>query len=319
MALARTTPTAASRRAHERPPRPARSAKARAERRFGLLLALPATLLVLVLVAGPALQTVVYSFEKVPLDGASSWVGLDNYQRLFGNEAFVHSLVVTGLFTAGFLVVSTLAGLLIALLLNQRFVGRGVARTLLIVPWACPWIVVGIVWKWFVDGDVGALNAGLTQLGLQSSYHAFLADGTWALVLAILAAAWRQASFAGLMFLAALQTIPAELLEAARVDGASRRQQLTLVTLPWLRPIMVVVVVIDAIYGFLQFDVIYAMTQGGPGDATNLLGVFLYRQLFEYTDIGGGSAVAVVLALIALLVGLLFVRVLYRSDAEARA
>jgi ABC-type sugar transport system permease subunit len=82
---------------------------------------------------------------------------------------------------------------------------------------------------------------------------------------------------------------------------------------------MVVVVVIDAIYGFLQFDVIYAMTQGGPGDATNLLGVFLYRQLFEYTDIGGGSAVAVVLALIALLVGLLFVRVLYRSDAEARA
>jgi ABC-type sugar transport system permease subunit len=292
-----------------------RSRRAAADRRFGFALALPAIVLVLGLIAWPTVETVIYSFEKITLAGEESWVGLKNFETLFKSPDFVHALWLTTVYAVAFLVISSAFGLFFALLLNEPFRGRWLARTLLIIPWACPWVLCGIIWKWFVDGDVGALNGALYQLGLINEYHSFLSSQTGALIVAVLAAAWRQACFSGLLFLAGLQTIPHELPEAARVDGASAWQRFRFVTLPWLRPVIVVVVVINAIFGFMQFDVIYALTEGGPGDATSVLSIFLYKQLFVYTNIGLGSATSVVLGLVALLVGLVFVRMLYRSGS----
>lgn len=131
----------------------------------------------------------------------------------------------------------------------------------------------------------------------------------------VVAAAWRQAALTGLLFLAALQTIPHELPEAATVDGAGRWQRFRYITLPWLMPVAVVVLVTNTIFGFLQFDVIFIMTQGGPGNATELLSMYLYKVLFNFAEYGAGSAVAVILGLIAFGVGMVFVRLLYRSDA----
>lgn len=278
-------------------------------------MATPALVLVLGLVAWPTVRTIIYSLQKVSLAGQTHWVGLRNFRTLFADQQFVSSLKVTVVYAIGFLVVSTVLGLAFALLLNERFHGQWLARTLLIVPWACPWVMCGIIWKWFVDGNVGALNGALYQTHLIDSYAAPLSQNAGAVTVAVLAGAWRQASFTGMLFLAGLQTIPRELPEAAVVDGASTWQRFRYLTLPWLRPVIVVVVIVNTIFGFMQFDTIWALTQGGPGDATSVLSIYLYRQLFVYTNTGLGSATAVVLGVIALALGFLFVKLLYRSTA----
>ena len=288
---------------------------AAADRRFGAILAIPATIIVLALVALPSLQTLLYSFEKVSFNGPSDFVGLDNYTRVIASDEFQQSLRITTIYALGFVIISTGLGLAFAVLLNQRFRGRGLARTLLIIPWAAPWLVVGIMWKWFIDADVGMLNGLLYQFGLINDYIPFLANPNWALFFTILAAAWRQASLSGLLFLAALQTIPPDLPEAALVDGANVWQRFRFITLPWMRPVLMVVLVTNVIFGFLQFDVIYAITQGGPGDSTNLLSMLLYKEIFQFSNVGVGSAVAVILGLVAFGVGLIFVKFLYRQES----
>lgn len=287
-------------------------------RRFGAALAAPATILVFGLIGVPSIITVYLSLQKSSLGGATTFVGAQNYQLLAGSANFLHALWLTLIYAAGVTVVSTALGLAFALVLHQPFIGRGVARALLIVPWAIPWLLVGIIWKWFADADVGALNGALYQVGAIQSYIPFLASPQWALVLAILAASWRQASLSGLLLLAALQVIPADLPEAAVIDGAGGFQRFRYISLPWLRQVLVVVIITNVVSGFLQFDVIYGLTEGGPGDATKLLSMVLYQQLFQFSNLGVGSAIAVVMALVAFGVGLAFVLALYREDSAYR-
>jgi multiple sugar transport system permease protein len=125
---------------------------------------------------------------------------------------------------------------------------------------------------------------------------------------------WRQASFAGILLLAGLQTMPGELHEAAALDGANGWQRFTNITLPWLRPVLITVTVLNIIYAFLQFDVVFAMTQGGPGDTTQVLSILIYRQLFGVTNLGLGSAIAVILGVVALIGGLTTVKLFYREE-----
>jgi multiple sugar transport system permease protein len=296
----------------------ARGSLARANRTFGVRLAFPAMLVLVVLLAIPTVLTVLYSVHDVPPNGRGlgPFVGLRNYAVVFGSPVFWRSVQVTVVFSAGFVVLSTVIGLAMALLLNQDFIGRGLARALLIIPWATPWLVIGILWKWFADGSVGGLNAVLTQLHLIPAYQEFLSDPFWALPITMVAAVWRQASFAALLLLAGLQTLPGELGEAASIDGATLWQRFVHVVLPWLRPVLITVTVLNVIYAFLQFDIIFAMTQGGPGDATQVISILIYRQLFGVTHIGIGSALAVLLGLLALVGGLLVVKLLYRPEQE---
>ena len=288
----------------------------KADRAFGLKLVAPAMIILIVLLALPTILTIVYSLHDVPANGRNlgPFVGLENYQIVFGSPVFWRSAQVTLTFAVGFVVLSTIVGLAMAMLLNQSFIGRGRARALLIIPWATPWLVIGILWKWFADGSVGGLNAVLLMLGLTSDYIPFLSDPNTALPITVLAAVWRQASFAGILLLAGLQTLPGELHEAAQLDGANWWQRFTNITLPWLRPVLITVTVFNLIYAFLQFDVVFAMTQGGPGDATQVLSVLIYRQLFVNTNIGLGSALAVILGLVALVGGLVIVKLFYRQE-----
>lgn len=277
-------------------------------RAFGFWMALPAVVVLALLVAVPLVQTVIYSFQEVSFTRDNTWVGLANYISLIGSDLFQRSFVITAIFTVEFVVLSTLLGLGFALLLNQQFIGKSVARALLIIPWAIPWLFVGIVWRWFVDGQVGALNLLLSDLGLIDRSIFFLADGTAALQLAILAAVWRQSALSGLLYLATLQTLPKEYVEAATVDGANRWQVFRHITLPWLKPITFGIVILNVIFGALQFDTVFAMTQGGPGDATQLLSLVLYRELFVFTDFGSGAAMALLLAAFALAAAAIFAR-----------
>ena len=285
------------------------------DRRHGFSLAAPGTLILLVLVGWPAIQTAIYSFQDVDIAGGSnSFVGTENYANLFGSPDFRHSIVVTTMFTIGFTVICLCLGLAMALLLNEKYFLRGFARSLLIIPWASPWIVVGLMWKWFLDSNYGWLNGLLFQLGLIEEYKAFLSNEYSALFFVTLAASWRQASLSALVLLAGLQSLPTELHEAAKVDGAGAFRRLLHITLPWLKPTLFVITVINIIYGMLQFDVVYAMTNGGPGQATMLLSMQLYRELFVFTDIGAGSAVAIVMTAVAVLVGSLFAKTMAGSE-----
>lgn len=288
----------------------------KADRAFGLKLVAPAMIILIVLLALPTLLTIVYSLHDVPASGSSfgPFVGIENFTIIFSSPVFWRSAQVTLTFAVGFVILSTVIGLAMAMLLNQRFIGRGLARALLIIPWATPWLVIGILWKWFADGSVGGLNAVLMMLGLTQDYHPFLSDPNTALPITVIAAVWRQASFAGILLLAGLQTLPEELNEAAQLDGANWWQRFTNITLPWLRPVLITVTVFNVIYAFLQFDVVFAMTQGGPGDTTQVLSVLIYRQLFVNTNIGLGSALAVILGVVALIGGLTIVRLFYRRE-----
>ena len=293
-----------------------RGSLARADAWFGLKMTSVAAIMMAALLVIPSVMTVIYSLHNVPANGSSfgEFVGLRNYEIVFTSRVFWRSVWVTCVFSVGFVVFSTLIGLAMALLLNQEFLGRGLARGLLIIPWATPWLVIGILWKWYADGSVGGLNALLVGLGITSEYRNYMSDPDSALILAITASVWRQASFAGILLLAGLQSLPHELSEAAELDGANWWQRLRNVTLPWLQPVLVTVTVLNVIYAFLQFDVIFAMTQGGPGDATQVLSILIYRQLFVVTQIGLGSALAVVLGVAALIGGLATVRILYRGE-----
>ena len=290
----------------------------KSDRTFGIKLIAVAAIMMAGLLLIPSVLTIIYSVHNVPASGQGfgPFVGLKNYQIIFTSQVFWRSAWVTFVFSSGFVVFSTLIGLAMAMLLNQDFVGRGLARALLIVPWATPWLVIGILWKWYADGSVGGLNAILTGLGITSEYKNFLSDPNSALIIAITAAVWRQASFAGILFLAGLQTLPEELNEAAQLDGASWWERFSNITIPWLRPVLITVTVLNVIYAFLQFDVIFAMTQGGPGDATQVLSILIYRQLFVVTQIGLGSALAVVLGIVALIGGLVTVKLLYREEGR---
>jgi len=288
----------------------------KADRAFGLKLVAPAMIILIVLLALPTVLTAIYSLHDVPASGSSfgPFVGIENYQIIFSSPVFWRSAQVTLTFAIGFVIFSTIIGLAMAMLLNQRFIGRGLARALLIIPWATPWLVIGILWKWFADGSVGGLNAVLLALGVISDYQPFLSDPNTALPITVLAAVWRQASFAGILLLAGLQTLPEELHEAAQLDGANWWQRFTNITVPWLRPVLITVTVFNIIYAFLQFDVIFAMTGGGPGDTTQVMSILIYRQLFVNTNIGLGSALAVVLGVVALVGGLVIVKLFYRKE-----
>lgn len=276
----------------------------------------PALITIFIVIITPLLTTIYYSFSNVDLIfNRTTFIGLENYQELFTSRLFWKAIEINLKFAAIVVIVPTLMGLFFALLLVEDFIGRGIGRTLLILPWALPWIVIGLLWNWLVNAQFGAINGLLYSLGLIDKYIPFMADEDWALVFTALASAWRQTSFSAILLLAALQTIPEDLYDAAKVDGAGLRARFRFITFAWIRPTLTIVLLYNIVLGFLQFDAVWIMTQGGPGDATMLLSVLLYRETFINFDLGMGAAVSNVLGLITLGVGLFFVRLTYRSQA----
>ena len=276
----------------------------------------PAIITILVIIVSPLLTTIYYSFSNIDLiRDRTTFIGLDNYIELFSSRLFWKAVEINLKFAAIVVTVPSLMGLIFALLLVENFIGRSIGRTLLILPWALPWIVVGLLWNWLVNAQFGALNGLLYSLGLIDKYIPFMANEHLALVFTALASAWRQTSFSAILLLAALQTIPEDLYDASKVDGAGLWDRFRYITFTWLRPTLTIVVLYNIVLGFLQFDAVWIMTQGGPGDATMLISILLYRYSFINFDLGMGAAVSNVLGLITMGFGLMFVRLIYRSQA----
>jgi ABC-type sugar transport system permease subunit len=288
------------------------------ERRFGYGLVAPLMIVLLLITAYPLGYNIWNSLHHVnyllpPLGG---WAGLSNYAKLFSDNQFVPALVHTLLFTVVSVVVETLIGLGLALALNKPFRGRALVRAAVFIPWAVPTVVSAELWRTMFDPQQGFVNFLLTKLHLPLATTTWL-DSTWTAWGAILVAdAWRNTPFMAIVLLAGLQVIPADIYEAAKIDGANAWQTFRRLTLPLLKPALMVALIFRTLQSFLIFDVVYIMTGGGPGTSTNVLAYLNYRAFFVLFDYGYGGAVSVALVVVALLIAQIYVRV-FRTEQTA--
>lgn len=282
---------------------------AKGEGRFALALLLPAGIVVFGVVLYPVGRTFVVSLFDVnsPLPGSYPFVGLDNYIKVFKDDAFYGVLGHTIYFTLVSTFAELVLGIAVALLLNAPLKARWLWRSIVILPWAVPTIVNGALWRWIYNGQYGALNGLLNSLGLSDGAHQWLGSPFLALNMVILADVWKNTSIVVFFILAGLQTIPEDVYEAARIDGANAWRTFRWITMPLLAPSIAVVLILRTIEAFKVFDIIYVMTGGGPASGTQTVAFYTYLQAFSNQLFGYGAALAylIVLAVFALAMGYL--------------
>ncbi len=273
---------------------------------------LPSLFFVAVFSVYPILESLRLSFYRLllmlPWLG-QKFVGLENYRDLAADPVALHSLAVTLVFVAVTASLEVLIGLGMALVLNESFRGRGWLRAAVLIPWAIPTVVSSQMWRYIFNDRYGLFNFLLFGRATDR-YIAPLADTLLAPAAIICADVWKTSAFAALIVLAGLQTIPDELYEAAAIDGAGAWQKFRRVTLPLLRPALLLALLFRTIDAFKVFDLVFVMTQGGPADATNVLQFYGYKKTFAEGMIGYGSAISFGVFLISLALSFLYIRLI---------
>lgn len=291
------------------------SAADRAERRLGAMLTLPALGLVFAVALFPLAYT---GWESLHLhDLAMPWrgqpfIGLANYHAVLGDERFWSALGHTGFFAVISVVLELGLGLALALLLQRPFAGRGLARTLVLLPWALPGVVAALVWQFLFEGRAG-ISAWIAALLGVTSPPVWLADPQLAWVPIILADVWKTTPFVALLLMAGLQSIDRELFEAARIDGAGPMQSFWHVTLPGLAPALWLALIFRTLDAFRVFDLVYVLTGGGPGTATEPLSLYAFTALLRDLRFGYGSALSLTVFGMTAALAALYVRIGRRS------
>lgn len=259
---------------------------------FGYALIAPAMMLTLVLLAYPLVYSLWVSLHEVTFTGqAWIWVGLENYRSVFADPLFWPSTRRTLQFALTVTVFTVVIGLGFALLLTEEFRGRDFLRGLLILPWSLSQIMLALTFGWIFNSQYGPLNGLLFDLGIISDYVAWFANGQVVFNVIALSVVWNLVPLATILLLASLQTVPEQLYNAARMDGANSVQRFFMVTLPWIRETLLVVVTLAALNGFLVFGPIYILTGGGPGTDTTLLSWWGYEAGFAELDLGESAAI----------------------------
>lgn len=281
------------------------------------LMNVPALIAILALVAYPIGYSFWLSLQhynlKVP--AAQAFVGLGNYVSLFTDQDFITSIKVSAAFAVLVVAMTLVLSVVLALVLNETFVGRGVLRSLVLLPWAMPGVVNGLMWRWIFDPKLGVLNGALTALHLINNYHSWLINPTQAFLFAAVSQVWNLLPLAVIILLAGLSTIPSELYDAARVDRAGLWRRFRQVTLPWILHPLLIVLILETMNAFRSFDTIYVLTNGGPGDATDVISLLTVRTVLTYTNFGLGDAYAYVIMAITLVISLGYVALLYRRGS----
>jgi ABC-type sugar transport system permease subunit len=298
--------------------RPAFRWRLSSQSRFGLALILPALIAIFGVVLVPLVNSLSLSLHQKDLARPQfdAFIGLENYSQLLHNARYLNSLKATATFSLGSVVCELVLGIGVAVVLNQHFKGRGFVRGLIILPWALPSVVNAAMWKWIFNADYGALNALVTQLGLTDQYQVWLANPRAAMSLLVLANVWKETPFCALLVLAALQSIPEELYEAAKVDGASAFQRFRRITLRLILPVVMVAGLLQTIWGFQTFELAYIVTGGGPFSSTELISLRIYAMTFRSLRFGLGAAMAYLSSLILLIPAVFYIRAAYRSIVE---
>ncbi|MFC4449649.1 carbohydrate ABC transporter permease [Halorussus aquaticus] len=264
----------------------------------------PTLIWIAAIIVYPTLQLFWSSLFFVdPITGQRQFVGLENFRDLLLgdgllgvlNPEFVNFTWNTIVYVGFSVSISFLLGLGIAILLNKDLAGRGWLRTAVIVPWILPYVMSGLIWRWMFQTQYGAINAVLVRLGLIADRIAFLSDGTLAMMALIIADVWVFTPFIIIILLAGLQNVPEQLYDAAEVDGASRWSRFWNVTYPFLKPSILVALTIRIIFDIRALDLVWVMTQGGPGKETEVWASWLYRTAMVFNTPGEGAALGVVL------------------------
>ena len=278
----------------------------------------PALAATVLLVLAPVAQTFWLSLHDVVLFRPRSrpFVGLANYVAVLGDPLFWESLGHSLIWVVASVSLQFLLGLGAALLLNRSFAWRGVARALMIVPWALPSVIIGLVWTWMLDFNLGLLNELGMRLGLLAAPIAWLARPDTAMAAVVLAVVWQGFPFFAVTLLAGLQAIPKEHYEAASIDGASSFASFVHVTLPGLAPVIATALLLRMIWVSNSLDLILVMTGGGPGTSTHTLPLYAFLKAWSGANYGYGSALAVVLTILLLTVVIAYAA---RSAREVRA
>lgn len=269
---------------------------------------LPGLVVYAVFLVYPALRSVWISFTD--WDGFSptqNFIGLDNYADLLRDPVVAQAFRNNIIWTVVIIVVPVVLGLTLAVLLDRSTRAAPVLRTLFYMPAVLPLVSVAAIWTWMYNPTEGSVNAILEAIGLGSLQQGWLGQDSTAFGAILVAGIWVRTGFPMLLYLAALQGIPKELYEAAISDGASPWQQFRHVTLPGLRTTNFVVIALSLIESFKVFDLVFVMTNGGPGNSTQVLGTWMFANVFQYFNAGYGTAIAVVITVVALFVGIPYV------------
>ena len=291
------------------------------ERLLGVGLLLPTVALIAAVVLYPMISTMWLAFFDESLlrpNDPTEFVGLDNFRRLVTDGDFWKVVLNSIVLTAGAVAGEVIIGMIIALAVNASYRGRGLFRTLNILPWVIPSFVTAFVWIWLLHPQFGPVNALLQLLHIINEPIAWLSNGTTAMISLIAVYVWKGLPWTFLVLLAGLQTIREDWYEAAKVDGASPWQMFRHITLPALRYVLVIVLVLRTIWTFNSFDMVYLLTGGGPARATLTLPMRVYTAGFREYDIGMSSAIAAVMVVLVVLLSVLMLRVGWVEEEAQR-
>ena len=301
--------------------RPRRRTQEQAEARLGLLMAAPAIVTILLIALIPLAQTILDSLFQISLkfeNAPRPFVGLGNYLSVLSDDSWFNALSVTVQVAVASVAVELVLGMLIALLINRSFRGRGIVRASVLVPWALTTVVSAKMWAWIYDGRYGVFNDLLLKLGWIDQPIIFLVRPELTIWAMVAAEIWKTTPFMALLILAGLQLIPHELYEAAALDGASRWQGLWRVTLPLLKPTILVALLFRTIDAVRMFDLPRVLTNGGPGKSTETVVLYTYNTFFTSLNFGYGSTLAVMIFLIVVFVSFIYIKVLGAPTQGAR-
>jgi ABC-type sugar transport system permease subunit len=297
--------------------RSARLSKHWVQYRAGYLFVLPALLLYVIFMVYPFLQSIYLSFTD--WNGATAvknWVGLENYRTLFDDDLLWKALWHNAIW----IVIGTISplaiGFLLAVLLSNRPKGFTLFRTVFFLPQVLSTVIIGLVWGWIYNPLFGLLNQALDDVGLESWSRGWLGDSTWALYAVLAAAIWATIGFVFVIFLAGLQNVSRDLIEAATLDGANGWQRFWDVTMPQMANVVTVVAALLLIGGFSVFDIIFVMTGGGPANSTEVIATYAYTEAFTQNHVGYASTLTLVMTVITLVASVIFIRLRERGGEE---
>jgi len=269
---------------------------------YGVITTLPGLIALVALIIYPVFYNIFVSFQKYEFGSMDKFIGLQNYVSVVTGSDFLIGWRVSGIYSLGTAGLALFVGLILAHALKRINVARGFFRTLIIIPWAVPAILSGIMWKWIFGKSLGVVNYVLSSLGLIESNVGFLSQGALALTVAIIATAYIHIPFITILVHAGLQTIPEDLYESASIDGADEFQKFWYITLPLNKFQMIFAFIIVWMFSFRTPDVVFSLTGGGPGKATYHAGLYLKDEIYHFLDYGQGAAIGVLLALSVIII-----------------
>ncbi len=289
------------------------------DRAFGIVLLIPAFAIIVGIILFPLLDAARLSVTSTNLINIRKQpiIGLRNYQQILTDPTYWQVVGNTFFITGASVAVSVAIGMALALALNAMVTVRGLLRALFIVPWLVPGVVIGVTWNWMLSTETGVVNYLVRALGLASENLPWLADGTLSMVAVNGVFVWSSVPFIMVTLLGGLQAIPSELVEAAVVDGATFGQRFRMVVLPLMLPIITIATILRVIYTIQNFVIVYMLTQGGPGYATETLALYVYETAFNSARLGKASAIGVTWFFYTLVFVVLYLKLIGREERRA--